>query len=123
MTQADEAMGNEYSLDMLTAATGAEGELAVQVASTFLRVGPDLRERLHAAVAGADANGVVAAAHELKGMAAMIGAERLSLAAKALEMAGRNGEREFYSDPAPLARIEDEWVCVADTLKALTPPG
>lgn len=123
MTQAGESMSDEYSVDMLTAVTGAEGELAVQVASAFLTVCPDLRERLRAAVASGDAARVVAAAHELKGMAAMIGAERLSLAAKALEMAGRNGERESYTDTAQLARVEEEWARVAESLQTLMPPG
>jgi HPt (histidine-containing phosphotransfer) domain-containing protein len=121
MTGVDGSGGGAYGVDQLLATIGNDNELAAQVASTFLQVRAELRARLRAAAAAEDAVALTNAAHELKGMAAMIGAERLSLAAKTLEQAGRGGNRAAFTDAALLAGLDDEWGRVARVLEALTP--
>ena len=122
MGQTDAAAG-DYSAAVLRATIGDDAELAAQVAGAFLQVRPDLNARLRSAVAAADATAVANSAHELKGMAAMIGAERLAQSAKALEHAGRAGDRGVFADSGRLARLEDEWERVARVLQALMSPG
>jgi len=121
MTAVDESGGGAYGVDRLRATIGDDDELLAQVASTFLQVRTGLRARLRDAATVADAAALARAAHELKGMAGMIGAERLSLAAKTLELAGRGGNRAAYTDPALLAELDDEWERVARALEAIAP--
>ncbi len=118
-----ESIEGEFSATALTATIGDDAELIASVAGAFLHVRDDLRARLKGAVAVADADAVTHAAHELKGMAGMIGASRLAQAAKALEMAGRAGDRAALTDTERLARLEVEWDRVARVLQSLLPSG
>ena len=118
-----ESIDGEFSATALTATIGDDAELIASVAGAFLQVRDDLRVRLNGAVAAADADAVTHAAHELKGMAGMIGASRLAQAARSLEMAGRAGDRAALADPDRLASLEVEWERVARVLQSLLPPS
>jgi HPt (histidine-containing phosphotransfer) domain-containing protein len=113
----------DFTAAVLMATIGDDAELAAGVASVFLQVHDDLHARLRRAVGSADADAVTRAAHELKGMAGMIGASRLAQAAKALEAAGRAGDRAALADAGRLASLEVEWDRVARALRVLVPPG
>lgn len=121
MTQRGESNTGAYGVDRLKAVVGDDTELMAQVASAFLQVRPGLQVRLRGAAAAADAKAVADAAHELKGMAGMIGAERLALAAKTLEHAGRGGDRAVFTDPALLAELDAQWEQVTRALEAIAP--
>jgi len=109
-----------YSVDQLKAVLGDDSdELAAQIAAAFMTVRDDLQRRLRTAVTAADATAVAAAAHELKGMSAMIGAAQLSMAALTLEEAARTGDRTVYADATRLQAIESRWDQVAQVLQPL----
>jgi HPt (histidine-containing phosphotransfer) domain-containing protein len=121
MTRGSESDAGAYGVDRLKATVGDDDQLAAQVAGAFLQVGPGLHARLRDAATAADAAAFASAAHELKGMAGMIGAERLALAAKTLEQAAKGGNRAAFTDPALLAQLDEEWERVTRVLEAIVP--
>jgi HPt (histidine-containing phosphotransfer) domain-containing protein len=121
MTRGGGSDAGAYGVDRLKGVVGDDDQLAAQVAGAFLQVRPELQARLRDAAAAADAAAFAGAAHELKGMAGMIGAERLALAAKTLEQAAKGGNRAAFTDPALLAELADEWERVARVLEAIVP--
>jgi HPt (histidine-containing phosphotransfer) domain-containing protein len=103
--------GSDYRIDHLLAAVEHDDALARLVASQFLALGDSLPERL--AVAWTARDGVAASrlAHEIKGMASMLGAQRLASAAGAVEHA-------VPAAASPLAALHDEWQRVGRCLNA-----
>ena len=78
----------------LLAATGDDEELAREILGLFAESLPDLVRRIASAANGRDATALYAAAHELKGAAANIGAQQIADLAAELESlasAGRSG--------------------------------
>ncbi len=117
----DFAKMDGFTLDALKERIGNDMDLAAQIAVAFLQVRGDLGARMRSALAEGDAARISDTAHELKGMAATIGAERLALAAKEIEMAARAADPGVYADPARQRFVEEEWTRVADTLAAVVP--
>jgi HPt (histidine-containing phosphotransfer) domain-containing protein len=91
----------DYEIDHLLAVVEQDDELARLVAAQFLALGDSLPERLHAALAACEATAAARVAHEIKGMAAMLGAERLAAAASAVESGAVTAP--------PLAALQEEW--------------
>jgi HPt (histidine-containing phosphotransfer) domain-containing protein len=99
-----------YELAHLLEVVDSDAELARLVAAQFLAQGNRLPERLAAALAAQQPVAAARVAHEIKGMAAMLGAQRLAAAALVIERT---------ADAAPsLAALNDEWACVVRCLSA-----
>ncbi len=86
----------------LELATGGDAELAREILDIFIAGLPKLVQRLQEAGRQQDAQAMVAAAHELKGSAASVGARALSALAAELETAARAGR--ILGEP--LAKLE-----------------
>jgi HPt (histidine-containing phosphotransfer) domain-containing protein len=91
----------DYTTDHLLAAVEHDDVLARMVAGQFLALGENLPERLAVALAARDTSAASRLAHEIKGMAAMLGAQRLASAAHAIE-------REVLPASPPTVLLE-EW--------------
>jgi CheY-like chemotaxis protein len=96
---------------------GGDEELLQEVCQIFLEESPKLLEKLRQAVAAEDAEGVVRAAHSLKGESSYLGAGRTSQAARQLEEMGRN--RDLSRASERLATLEQELAGLHHDLKAL----
>ena len=83
---------------------GGDFDLLVEVAGVFLEDYPSTLERIRAAVAASDADGLHRAAHALKGSVANFAAAEARDAALALETMGREGALEEAREG--LARLE-----------------
>ncbi len=107
VSQPDVSMQHRHEPDDLIAhlleMVGHDDALARRVAECFLALGNSLPQRLAAALAADQAAAAAQVAHEIKGMAAMLGAQRLAAAAAALEEPARR------SQPPPLAALREEW--------------
>lgn len=95
--------------DMLAAVEG-DVQIARLAAQQFLAQGEALPDRLRAALEAGDAVQVARLAHEIKGMASMLGANALAAQAAALEGAPHGLQA---ADAEPLRR---EWRAVARVL-------
>ncbi len=96
---------------------GGDEELLQEVCQIFLEESPKLLEKLRQAVAAGDADGVVRAAHSLKGESSYLGAGRTSQTARQLEEMGRNQDLSRASEG--LATLERELADLHLDLKAL----
>lgn len=116
-------MKSNYSADTLHHAVGGNAQLAQRVAEAFLRVRPELEARLTAAVHSRDSAAAKRAAHELRGMAGMMGAAQLAQTATALEAHALKPGADLTSDEvADLLRdLTEEWDGVARNLSPLAP--
>jgi two-component system, sensor histidine kinase and response regulator len=85
---------------------GGDEELLKEACQIFLEESPKLLEKLRQAVAAEDAEGVVRAAHSLKGESSYLGAGRTSQTARQLEEMGRNNDLSRASEM--LAALERE---------------
>ncbi len=92
-------------------------ELLREVCQLFLEESPKLLDKLRQAVAAGDAEGVVRAAHSLKGESSYLSASATSQAARQLEEMGRNQDLSRASDM--LAQLEREVTSLQLELKAL----
>lgn len=79
------SQGNAFSLDVLRAAISGNHGLAERVAHAFLKIKPELQSRLADALRTSDLQTAARAAHELHGMASIMGATQLAVAAAAME--------------------------------------
>ena len=106
-----------YSLEQLHAAVAGNHRLAAGVADAFLKIRPELQTRLAQAVTRHDLATAHQAAHELRGMASMMGAKRLAAAAAAIEhgSAGTGGAPQAGLS-ALLSALTHEWDVVATAL-------
>lgn len=103
-----------FRLDDLRTAVGGDNALAGRVAVAFINVKVELRDRLTKAARGRDATTLASAAHELKGMASMIGARQLAALAAQLDARARAGD--VGDAESTLSLIEKEWDAVARAL-------
>jgi len=85
---------------------GGDEELLQELCHIFLEESPKLLQRLRQAVAAGDTDGVMRAAHSLKGEAGYLGADGTSHAARQLEEMGQNKDLSRASDT--LAALERE---------------
>ena len=85
---------------------GGDEELLQELCHIFLEESPKLLQRLQQAVAAGDTDGVMRAAHSLKGEAGYLGAAGTSHAARQLEEMGHNKDLSRASDT--LAALERE---------------
>jgi HPt (histidine-containing phosphotransfer) domain-containing protein len=85
---------------------GGDEELLRDLRHIFLEESPKLMRTLQLAVATGDADGVMRAAHSLKGEASYLGADRTSHAARQLEEMGRSQDLSRANDV--LAVLERE---------------
>jgi two-component system, sensor histidine kinase and response regulator len=108
-----DATDSAFEVRHLLNAVEGDATLARLVAKQFLADGHRLPQRLDSALGAGDAVAAARAAHELRGMAATLGAARLAGAAGALEAALRAGAQP----PADGASaLHTEWRQVADSL-------
>jgi two-component system, sensor histidine kinase and response regulator len=77
---------------------GGDEELLQDLCNIFLEESPKLLQRLQQAVAAGDTDGVMRAAHSLKGEAGYLGADGTSHAARQLEEMGRDKNLSQASD-------------------------
>jgi two-component system, sensor histidine kinase and response regulator len=92
-------------------------ELLQEMCQIFLDNSPKLLQKLHQAVATGDADGVMCAAHSLKGASSCLSASATSHAARQLEEMGRNRDLSRASDT--LAMLDRELADLNLDLKAL----
>jgi two-component system sensor histidine kinase/response regulator len=71
---------------------GGDEQLLQELCQIFLEESPKLLQKLHQAVAAGDADGVMRAAHSLKGESSYLGAGGTSQAARQLEEMGRGND-------------------------------
>ena len=90
-----------YEIDHLLQAVEHDDDLARLVATQFLSLGDSLPERLAAALDARQPAAGARVAHEIKGMAAMLGAQRLAAIAHAIEFGAASAP--------PLAALHEEW--------------
>jgi signal transduction histidine kinase/DNA-binding response OmpR family regulator/HPt (histidine-containing phosphotransfer) domain-containing protein len=96
---------------------GGDEELLREVCEIFLEESPKLLKKLQQAVAAGDADGVVRAAHSLKGESSYLSAGGTSRAARQLEEMGHNKDLSHARDT--LAVLEREVAGLHLDLKAL----
>jgi len=96
---------------------GGDEELLREVCEIFLEESPKLLKKLQQAVAAGDADGVVRAAHSLKGESSYLSASGTSRAARQLEEMGHNKDLSHARDT--LAVLEREVAGLQLDLKAL----
>ena len=96
---------------------GGDEELLREVCQIFLEESPKLLKKLQQAVAAGDADGVVRAAHSLKGESSYLSASGTSRAARQLEEMGHNKDLSHARDT--LAVLEREVAGLHLDLKAL----
>ena len=96
---------------------GGDEELLREVCEIFLEESPKLLKKLQQAVAAGDADGVVRAAHSLKGESSYLSAGGTSRAARQLEEMGHNKDLSHARDT--LAVLEREVAGLHFDLKAL----
>ena len=91
---------------------GGDVDLAKRLSSVFLTEGPDVGDRLRAAIDATDPKGVATAAHALKGMLGNFGVPNAYAAVVQLEALGLEGD---------LATAEDAWRTLVGALDRLAP--
>ena len=96
---------------------GGDEELLQELCQIFLEESPKLLQKLQLAVAAGDTDGVMRAAHSLKGEAGYLGADGTSHAARQLEEMGHNKDLSRASDT--LAALEREVASLHLDLKDL----
>jgi two-component system, sensor histidine kinase and response regulator len=96
---------------------GGDEELLRDLCHIFLDESPKLLQTLRHAVAAGDPDGVMRAAHSLKGEASYLGADRTSRAARQLEEMGQNKDLSGASEI--LAVLEGEVASLHLDLKEL----
>ncbi len=97
---------------------GGDEELLRDLCHIFLEESPKLLQKLHQAVVAGDADGLVRAAHSLKGEAGYLGSEGTSHAARQLEELGRGKDLSLAGNA--LATLEREVSRLHLELKDLT---
>jgi len=97
---------------------GGDQQLLQDLCHIFLEESPKLMRKLQQAVAAGDSDGVMRAAHSLKGEASYLGANGTSHAARQLEDMGHNKDLSRASET--LATLEREVARVHFELKDLT---
>lgn len=85
---------------------GGDEDLLLDLCNIFLEESPKLMQKLQQAVAAGDSDGVMRAAHSLKGESSYLGAGGTSQAARQLEEMGRNKDLSRANDT--LATLERE---------------
>ena len=108
-----------FTLEAMKAAIGGDTAFIKQVASAFLEVRPGIAQRLRAAIAAGDPRAAAEAAHELKGMSAMLGAARLAATAAQLEQRARAGDAAALTERALIDDLEGEWHGVTALLQGV----
>ena len=96
---------------------GGDEELLQDLCHIFLEESPKLLQKLQQAVAAGDTDGVMRAAHSLKGEAGYFGADGTSHAARQLEDMGRDKNLSGAGDA--LAALERDLVILQLELRGL----
>jgi len=96
---------------------GGDEELLQDLCHIFLEESPKLLEKLQQAVAAGDTDGVMRAAHSLKGEAGYLGADGTSHAARQLEEMGRDKNLSGAGDT--LAALEKDLLILQHELRGL----
>jgi two-component system sensor histidine kinase/response regulator len=96
---------------------GGDEELLRDLCEIFLQESPKLLQKLRQAVAAGDSDGVMRAAHSLKGESSYLGAGATSQAARQLEEMGRRQDLSRASDT--FATLEREVASLHHELKGL----
>jgi signal transduction histidine kinase/CheY-like chemotaxis protein len=97
---------------------GGDQQLLQDLCQIFLEESPKLMAKLRQAIASGDCDGIMRAAHSLKGESSYLGAVGTSQAARQLEDMGRN--RDLSRADGTLAELEREISSLHDELKDLT---
>ena len=106
--------GNAFSVDVLRAAVAGNHNLAERVALAFIKIKPELQSRLSDALRARDLPTASRAAHELRGMAGMMGAQQLAQAAAAVEAVAHQTQGDGLAQLQ--ANLHAEWDAVAAAL-------
>jgi two-component system, sensor histidine kinase and response regulator len=108
-----ESWGRHEALERI----GGDEQLLQDLCQIFLEESPKLMAKLRQAIASGDCDGLMRAAHSLKGESSYLGAVGTSQAARQLEDMGRN--RDLSRAEGTLAELELEISSLHDALKDL----
>jgi len=108
-----ESWGRNEALERI----GGDQQLLRDLCQIFLEESPKLMAKLREAIASGDCDGIMRAAHSLKGESSYLGAVRTSQAARQLEDMGRH--RDLSHADVTLAELEREISSLHDELKGL----
>ena len=90
----DRVLDEEYLASLLETAGEDSGVFFGQLVEVYLRDGAERLAAIRRAITGADAPGLAAAAHALKGASANLGVRRMETLCRRLEVLGRSGSVE-----------------------------
>ena len=117
VTPAQPAAGASWNKAEALSRIGGDEELLQELCQIFLENSPKLLQQLQQAVAAGDADGIMHAAHSLKGESGYLSASRASHAARQLEEMGRN--KDLSHAGHALAVLERELATLQLDLKPL----
>lgn len=122
MNEAEDQILDTAVLDELGESVGGDRGFVVELIETFLTDSARDVEAAASAVAAGDAAAVVRPAHTLKSSSATLGARRVTVAARALEMAGRSGALDEGARHTA-GSLRTEWDAAAAALRAWMAEG
>ncbi len=109
-------------LDELLASVEGDRSFVVELVEAYLSDSAGHVDAIEAAVAAGDPDALVRPAHTLKSSSATLGASRLAVTARELEVAARSGSLAGGADDAA-QRVRDEWSTTSDALRAWVAAG
>jgi HPt (histidine-containing phosphotransfer) domain-containing protein len=109
-------------LDQLAASVGGDRTFVVQLIETYAGDSAAQLQAVEEAVAAGDAAALVRPAHTLKSGSATLGAQRVSLQARVLEMAGRAGSLDDETHTVATS-LRGDWEATVTALRAWTEGG
>jgi histidine phosphotransfer protein HptB len=115
--EADPPVLDEDVLVEMMAATGDDLGFVRELVETYLADTPVQLDAMTAAMVADDAAGLVRPAHTVKSSSASLGAMRLSMHARDLEMAGKTGALGA-TDRARLETARTEWLAAAEAINS-----
>lgn len=117
MNEPEVAVLNEIVLDELRSSVEGDRAFVVDLAEAYLSDGETHVADVEAAMAASDAAALVRPAHTLKSSSATVGAERLAVLARGLEMAGRSGSLDEAAGEQ-VASLRGAWRDAVEALRA-----
>jgi two-component system, sensor histidine kinase and response regulator len=109
------------NLDTLTCNCGGDTALVVELAQVFLQEYPDYIAALDRATLAGGGEDVRVAAHRLRGVLSIFGAEAALDAATQLENLGASGQLAIANEP--LVKLKSELLLVEGEMRALVAGG
>ncbi len=95
----------EWDRDFALEQSGGDEDMLAEMLGLLRETAGEDLSRIREAIGNGDADGIMYAAHSLKGAAASMGVEKLRVAAYELECAGREGRTDVEGEVARLDEL------------------